>query len=72
VTSTSIALERDWAAVAAGRREAVGAPPPPLDEVARHIARSYATAVGATLREAMDARGEYAVADTLNSMAARA
>mgnify|MGYP003348951084 FL=1 len=71
VTSTSIALERDWAAVAAGRREAVGAPPPPLDEVARHIARSYAAAVGATLRDTVDARGAYVGSDTLDQMAVR-
>lgn len=64
VTSTSIALERDWRAVAAGSRDAVGAPPPPLDEVAHIIARSYATAVGATLRS------EYAAAPTIDAMAA--
>jgi lipoate-protein ligase B len=47
VVSTSIAAERDWQAVAAGRRESVGAPPPPLAEVALHVARSYATAISA-------------------------
>ncbi|MFM8279514.1 MAG: lipoyl(octanoyl) transferase LipB [Candidatus Limnocylindrus sp.] len=47
VVSTSIAAERDWQAVAAGRRGSVGAPPPPLAEVALHVARSYATAISA-------------------------
>lgn len=64
VVSTSIALERDWRAVAAGRRDAVGAPPPSLNEVARIVARSYATAVGATLRS------EYVGAPTIGAMAA--
>ena len=63
VASTSIALERDWAAVAAGRRAEAGAPPPALDAVARVVARSYANAIGATLRE------EYISADTIDAMA---
>jgi len=49
VVSTSIALERDWAAVAAGDRAAVGADAPPVDEVAEVAARAYAAAIGAYL-----------------------
>jgi lipoate-protein ligase B len=49
VVSTSIALERDWAAVAAGDRAAVGAAAPPVEEVAEVAARAYAAAIGAYL-----------------------
>ena len=49
VASTSIALERDWAAVAAGDRAAVGADAPPVAEVADVAARAYAAAIGAYL-----------------------
>jgi lipoate-protein ligase B len=52
VVSTSIALERDWAAVAAGDRAAVGADAPPVDEVAEVAARAYAAAIGAYLDDA--------------------
>jgi lipoyl(octanoyl) transferase len=49
VVSTSIALERDWAAVASGDRLAVGAPAPSVEEVAEVAARAYAAAIGAYL-----------------------
>ena len=49
VVSTSIALERDWAAVAAGDRAAVGAAAPQVEEVAEVAARAYAAAIGAYL-----------------------
>ena len=52
VVSTSIALERDWAAVAAGDRAAVGADAPPVAEVAEVAARAYAAAIGAYLEGA--------------------
>ncbi|MEY4389079.1 MAG: hypothetical protein RLZZ432_798 [Chloroflexota bacterium] len=47
VVSTSVALERDWLAVAAGRRDDAGAPPPPLAVVATHVVRAYAAEIGA-------------------------
>ena len=49
VVSTSIALERDWAAVAAGDRAAVGADAPTVSEVAEVAAHAYAAAIGAYL-----------------------
>ena len=49
VVSTSIALERDWTAVAAGDRAAVGADAPTVSEVAEVAARAYAAAIGAYL-----------------------
>ncbi|MFM8934567.1 MAG: lipoyl protein ligase domain-containing protein, partial [Candidatus Limnocylindrus sp.] len=49
VVSTSIALERDWAAVASGDRDAVGAAAPSVEEVADVAARTYAAAIGAYL-----------------------
>jgi lipoate-protein ligase B len=49
VVSTSIALERDWAAVAAGDRAALGADAPSVAEVADVAARAYAAAIGAYL-----------------------
>ena len=49
VVSTSIALERDWAAVAAGDRDAAGAAAPPVAEVGEVAARAYAAAIGAYL-----------------------
>ncbi len=49
VVSTSIALERDWAAVAAGDRAAVGADAPAVSEVAEVAAHAYAAAIGAYL-----------------------
>jgi lipoate-protein ligase B len=49
VVSTSIALERDWAAVAADDRAAVGAAAPQVEEVAEVAARAYAAAIGAYL-----------------------
>lgn len=49
VVSTSIALERDWAAVAAGDRASVGVDAPPVAEVAEIAARAYAAAIGAYL-----------------------
>ena len=52
VVSTSIALERDWAAVAAGDRAAVGADAAPVAEVAEVAARAYAAAIGAYLEGA--------------------
>jgi hypothetical protein len=52
VVSTSIALERDWAAVAAGDRAAVGAAAPPVEEVAEVAARAFAAAIGAYLDDA--------------------
>ncbi len=47
VVSTSIALERDWSAVAAGERALVGAAPPPVAEVGEVVARAYAAEIGA-------------------------
>lgn len=52
VVSTSIALERDWAAVASGDRAAVGAAAPSVEEVADVAARAYAAAIGAYLDDA--------------------
>ena len=49
VVSTSIALERDWAAVAADDRAAVGRDAPSVVEVAEVTARAYAAAIGAYL-----------------------
>lgn len=52
VVSTSLSLERDWAAVATGDRAAVGADAPKVAEVAQVAARAYAAAIGAYLGEA--------------------
>ena len=52
VVSTSIALERDWAAVAAGDRAAVGVDAPPVAEAAEVAARAYVAAIGAYLEDA--------------------
>jgi len=62
VVSTSIAAERDWQAVAAGRRDQVGAAPPPLESVAVHAMRSYATAIEAYIDPATLALMEHAAA----------
>ena len=49
VVSTSIALERDWAAVASNDRALVGVDAPLVAEVAEVAARAYAAAIGAYL-----------------------
>ena len=52
VVSTSIALERDWAAVASGDRTSLSVAAPPVAEVAQVAARAYAAAIGAYLEGA--------------------
>ena len=52
VVSTSIALERDWAAVASGDRTLLSVAAPPVAEVAQVAARAYAAAIGAYLEGA--------------------